>query len=243
MSRSYSKGLKKGDKRKRKTSSRSNSIMNSYRSYSEHRSHSPHIKQPVQHGPALDFMMFLSKQAENSLISNGIFRKIQEEVGEIELFFDYNYTVPDLVGNLLHIKGEDIKKKKDATVILLDYLMKNNLDNLNEEEEKKPSDKIGVLLFVPNGLVSMIIGTKGRQISNLIKDSGANIVVNQPIYKMIYRTVNIKGKSSNVANAILSIQSIMEERYYEVAKVEVEVKPLNTMTTNTQVKFYLLILR
>lgn len=212
--------------------------MNSHRSISQNRSHSPPQKQPVQHGPALDFMMFLSKQAENSLISNGIFRKIQEQVGEIELFFDYNFTIPDLVGYLLHIKGEDIKKKKDATLSLLDYLMKNNLEYFNEEEERRQSDKIGVLLFVPNGLVSMIIGTKGRQISNLIKNSGANIVVNQPIYKMVHRTVNIKGKSTNVAEAILSIQSIMEERYYEVSKIEVEVRPLNTTITTTQVKYF-----
>jgi len=50
--------------------------------------------------------------------------------------------------------------------------------------------------------------------------------------------VNIKGKSTNVAEAILSIQSIMEERYYEVSKIEVEVRPLNTTITTTQVKYF-----
>ena len=89
--------------------------------------------------------------------------------------------------------------------------------------------------MVPNGLISMIIGTKGRQISNLIKDSGANIVVNQPIYKMMHRTVAISGKPSNVATAMMMIQSIMEERFYEVSKVEMEFKPLNVTTTQTHV--------
>jgi len=179
-------------------------------------------------------MIFLNKQIENSLINNGIFRKIEEQIGDVQFFFDYNYTIPDLVGYVLHIKAEDIKKKRDATQILLEYIVKNNLDDSNEED-RKSSEKIGILLLVPNGLVSMIIGTKGRQISNLIKDSGANIVVNQPIYKMLHRTVNIKGRPANVANAILSIQSIMEERYFEVSKVETEVRPLNTTLSLTQV--------
>ena len=81
----------------------------------------------------------------------------------------------------------------------------------------------------------MIIGTKGRQISNLIKETKANIVVNQPIYKMMHRTVSISGKPLQVANAITRIQEIMEERYYEVSKVEMECKPLNLNTTQTHV--------
>lgn len=209
-------------------------MSHSYHSLSENRSHSQEHRGPTQRGPALNFMIFLSKQIENSLISNGIFRKIEEQIGVVQFFFDYNYTIPDLVGYVLHIKAEDIKKKRDATQILLEYIVKNNLDDSNEED-RKSSEKIGILLLVPNGLVSMIIGTKGRQISNLIKESGANIVVNQPIYKMVHRTVNIKGRPANVANAILSIQSIMEERYFEVSKVETEVRPLNTTLSLTQV--------
>jgi hypothetical protein len=89
--------------------------------------------------------------------------------------------------------------------------------------------------MVPNGLVSMIIGTKGRQISTLIKETHANLVVNQPIFKMMHRTVSISGKPSQVANAITRIQEIMEERYFEVSKVEMECKPLNVNTTRTHV--------
>jgi hypothetical protein len=214
--------------------SRSISLSNSYRSVSENRSHSLEQRGPVQRGPALNFMIFLGKSIENALTSSGILRKFEEQIGDIQFFFDYNYTIPDFLGFVLHIKGEDIKKKRDATQFLLDYIIKNNLDDYNDED-RKPSDRISILLLVPNGLVSMIIGTKGRQISNLIKESSANIVVNQPIYKMLHRTVAIKGRPACVANAILSIQSIMEERYYEVSKVEMEVKPLNTTTSHTHV--------
>lgn len=90
--------------------------------------------------------------------------------------------------------------------------------------------------MVPNGLVSMIIGTKGRQISKLMKDSQANIVVNQPIHRMVHRTVSIAGKPHQIASAIMMIFEIMEERYYEVSKIEMVCKPLNIQITQTHVK-------
>jgi len=133
----------------------------------------------------------------------------------------------------LNIKGDDLKKKKEAAQQILDIIVKLGIDDENDEP-KKPNE-ITILVMVPNGLISMIIGTKGRQISNLIRDSKANIVVNQPIYKMVHRTINISGKPGNVSEAIKNIYNIMEERYYEVSKVEMECRPLNVNTTQTHV--------
>lgn len=76
--------------------------------------------------------------------------------------------------------------------------------------------------MIPNGLVSMIIGTRGKQISNLIEESQASIVINQPIYKMTYRTVTISGYPEGIAKGVMLIQQIMEERYNEVNTIEFE---------------------
>lgn len=137
----------------------------------------------------------------------------------------------------MNIKGDDIKKKKEATQQVLEFIAKLGIDD--EIDEPKKPNEITILVMVPNGLISMIIGTKGRQISNLIRDSKANIVVNQPIYKMVHRTINISGKPGNVSEAIKNIYNIMEERYYEVAKVEMECRPLNVNTTQTHVNIIL----
>lgn len=190
-------------------------------------------KVPNQKGPALDFMIFLSKNTENSLSSSGILKKIEESTSDVKFQFDYDFTIPDLSGCVLRVKSSEMPKKKEATQQLLDFIVKNNIDQ--GSEENKQSDRLSILIMVPNGLVSMIIGTKGRQISNLIRSSGAMIVVNQPIFKMLHRTVAISGKTTNVCNAITQIQSIMEERYYEVSKVEMDCKPLNITTTPTHV--------
>lgn len=159
---------------------------------------------------------------------------MEDQIGDVKTFFDYNFTIPDLSGCVLNIKSDEMKKKRDCVQQLLEHVVK--MDYL-DEDGKRPNDRLTILLMVPNGLVSMIIGTKGRQISNLIKETGANIVVNQPIYKMVHRTVSISGKPNHIANAILRIQEIMEERYYEVSKVEMDCKPLNINTTQTNVKF------
>lgn len=149
------------------------------------------------------------------------------------MYFDEDFTVPDIPGCVLNIKSEDLKKKKEAAQQILEYQLKYGPED-DPDEPKKPFEIVS-LIMVPNGLISMIIGTKGRQISNLIKESKSNIVVNQPIYKMLHRTINISGKPSCVAEAIKNIYNIMEERYYEVAKVEMECRPLNVNTTQTHV--------
>ena len=152
------------------------------------------------------------------------------------MHFDYDFTIPDIPGCVLNIKSDDIKKKKEAAQQILEYI--KHAPEEDPDEPKKLSE-ITILVLVPNGLISMIIGTKGRQISNLIKESKANIVVNQPIYRMLHRTINIAGKPSCIAEAIKNIYNIMEERYYEVSKVEMECRPLNVNTTQTHVIYFL----
>lgn len=201
-----------------------------------HQTNQENFKQrrPNEKGPALDFLIFLSKPLESSLMEKNILTKIEEQIGNIKMEFDFTFTIPEYNGTLLKIKSEDIKKKRDAAQQLLEFIVKNDLDE--PKNEKKTSDKIGIAIMIPNGLVSMVIGTHGKQISNLINESKAQIVINQPIYKMTYRTVSISGKASNVSNAIMYIHQIMEDRYNEIAKIEFECKPLNVTTTQTCVK-------
>ena len=195
------------------------------------------MNQPKQKGPALNFLIFIPKNIENSLVSNNYLKRIEDTIPDVKVFFDPNSTISELPGCVLNIKSEDMRKKKDASQMLFEYIVKNNLDetNFDNQRSRGNNEKINIYLMVPNGLVSMIIGTKGRQIGILIHESGANIVVNQPIYKMMHRTVALFGRPKNLSQAITLIQNIMEDRYYEVQKIEIECRPLNVSTTQTQV--------
>jgi len=71
------------------------------------------------------------------------------------------------------------------------------LELINESklglEIKNDQNTEDILILVPNGLVSIIIGSRGKNIKNLIDSSKASIVVNQPVYKMLHRTISISG--------------------------------------------------
>jgi len=96
-----------------------------------------------------------------------------------------------LNGSVVMIESLDIKKKKDAARMIIDFLS----ETTRTEEEKGKEHDEDVLILVPNGLVSIIIGSRGKHIKYLIGDSKANIVVNQPVYRMLHRTITITGKS------------------------------------------------
>ena len=185
--------------------------------------------------PKLDFLIFLSPVIYKTLTEKNFLKKIEEQFdNQIQMEFDQKFTIPEYYGYLLRIKGQFLNMKRDATKELLEFIVKNNLD---EPENTSKSTKIEIVIIIPNGLVSMIIGTKGKQISSLIKDSEASIVINQPVYKMTYRTVSICGKPYNVSNAIMMIQKIMEDRFHEITKSEFECRPLNVKRTVTHAKF------
>ena len=189
--------------------------------------------------PKLDFLIFISTKIKDSLLENKILDSIISQIGGISMDFDLDFKIPEYNGCLLKIKSDDIRKKKDATQHLLEFIVKHNLDHNPNEPPQKKGEKIAIIIMIPNGLVSMIIGTRGKQISSLIEESQASIVINQPIYKMTYRTVTISGYPEGIAKGIMLIQQIMEERYNEVNTIEFECPPLNVMTTQTNVKIVL----
>lgn len=66
-----------------------------------------------------------------------------------------------------------------------------------------------IIIFVPEGMVSLLIGTKGHQINKIMRESYTKIVVNQPINKMTYRTAKIQGQYSDIAKACKMIYEIL----------------------------------
>ena len=218
--------------------SKERSKNNSYSNNSEEKPKTPN--QTFKEKPSLDFLIFLAIPLKDRLIQENILSKISNQIGDVNMEFDTSFVIPDFNGCLLKIKGPDLKKKRDATQQLLEFIVSNDLDqqvtDINEKNSSSKYSKIEIVIMIPNGLVSMVIGTKGKQISTMIKESRASIVINQPIYKMTYRTVSISGRPNNVSDAIMNIQNIMEERYNEVSKIEFECKPLNIRTSQTNVK-------
>jgi len=49
------------------------------------------------------------------------------------------------------------------------------------------------MILIPEALVAMVIGGQGRQIKSLMDESGAEIIVNQPVVRMNLRSVTVRG--------------------------------------------------
>ena len=92
----------------------------------------PNIKQPK-----LDFLIFISTKIKDSLLENKILDSIISQIGGISMDFDLNFKIPEYNGCLLKIKSDDIRKKRDATQHLLEFIVKHNLDHNPNEPQKK----------------------------------------------------------------------------------------------------------
>ena len=75
---------------------------------------------------------------------------------------DENLVLPEKPGKILVIKSKSIDKKAEAFITLMRLLKDTE-----------------ALIFIPHTLVSMVIGSKGRTINQIKKDSNCEIFVNQ----------------------------------------------------------------
>ena len=143
--------------------SKERSKNNSYSNNSEEKPKTPN--QTFKEKPSLDFLIFLAIPLKDRLIQENILSKISNQIGDVNMEFDTSFVIPDFNGCLLKIKGPDLKKKRDATQQLLEFIVSNDLDqqvtDINEKNSSSKYSKIEIVIMIPNGLVSMVIGTKG----------------------------------------------------------------------------------
>jgi rRNA processing protein Krr1/Pno1 len=94
-----------------------------------------------------------------------------------------------------------------------------------------------VIIFVPEGMVSLLIGAKGHQINKIMKESHTTIVVNQPINRMTYRTAKIQGYHSDIAKACRIIYEMLEEKSSIAYSIEKEPSQLDYTKSKIKSKF------
>jgi hypothetical protein len=96
-----------------------------------------------------------------------------------------------------------------------------------------------IIIFVPEGMISLLIGTKGYQINKIMRESHTIIVVNQPINKMTYRTVKIQGSHSDISKACRIIYEILEDKSSIAYSIEKEPSQLDYSKARVKTKFLL----
>ena len=115
--------------------------------------------------------------------------------------------VPDMPGQILQIESDSVKKREKALLHLLENIAKL-------ERQYTQSSEIECMTFVPEGLVCLCIGHKGRLVSRIKDETNIELTVNQRVAKMSLRSVYCKGKPEDVSRAQAIMYSTLEEQAY-----------------------------
>tara|TARA_B110000305_G_C19430163_1_gene635840 strand:- start:1760 stop:1972 length:213 start_codon:yes stop_codon:yes gene_type:complete len=70
--------------------------------------------------------------------------------------------VPDIPGQAMIIEADDLQKRQDALRMILQKI--ERVEMYLKSKEKKQQVEIELMTFVPEGLVAVTIGHKGRLI-------------------------------------------------------------------------------
>lgn len=111
------------------------------------------------------------------------------------------------------------------------------LGEVYQSFKRSKKEAFSVIVFVPEGMVSLLIGAKGHQINKIMKESHTTIVVNQPISRMTYRTAKIQGYHSDVAKACRIIYEMLEEKSAIAYSIEKEPSQLDYTKSKIKSKF------
>lgn len=106
-------------------------------------------------------------------------------------------------GGILHFFSDSLREKGKALELVL-----GELDHLGETRE--------VSTFVPEDMVSPLIGTKGRQIAALQEITKTNFRFERKIEDMQDRQVRVSGSLRDIKNAIEKLYSKVVEKRAEV---------------------------
>lgn len=136
---------------------------------------------------------------------------------------DESVTIPDIQGKVLVIQSDSLDNKYDAILALLKRMLDMQTDLVKKRVKSSlpnSTSLLDVMVLIPEALVAMVIGGKGRQINSLKNESGADIVVNQPVIGMNLRSVQIKGAPKHISIACMRVYQTMEKFSQSIENIE-----------------------
>lgn len=113
-------------------------------------------------------------------------------------------------GQIMVIECDDLQKRENALRQIL-----NNIAALDRQfDSSKSKEEIELMSFVPEGLVSVTIGHKGRLIQKIKDETGVSMVINQRVSGMKLRSTHASGNPKELAKACSIMYNTLEEQAY-----------------------------
>jgi hypothetical protein len=87
------------------------------------------------------------------------------------------------------IECDNLQRREDALRMIL-----TNIERIDKDFKGKSfKGEIELMTFVPEGLVAIAIGHKGRLIQRIKEDTGVSVVINQRVRDMTFRSTHAFG--------------------------------------------------
>ena len=170
----------------------------------------------------LDFKVLIKQRyIDKGYCSFSSLDEIVKRSGVEDIILDDEVKSPEIAGKILIIKSKSIDKKAEAFIMLMRML---------EDTE--------ALIFIPHTLVSMIIGSRGRTINQIKKDSGCEIMVNQTLPGLPYCSIELRTSSPRVQSSTCKqIYELLERQASSEDLKEQKVKQVTKSSIRTKAKF------
>ena len=105
------------------------------------------------------------------------------------------------------IESNSLKKREDALRFIL-----TNISKLDRNfKGKNYNNEIDMMSFVPEGLVSLCIGHKGRLIQRIKDETDVKVIINQRVRGMSLRSAFATGEPNDLARACTIMYNTLEE--------------------------------
>ncbi|CAD8061297.1 unnamed protein product [Paramecium primaurelia] len=175
---------------------------------------------------SIDF--FIEKRFINQDDLIPILEEVRSQYNVESIKLNIQNQIPALEGTAFSIIDHDENKlnaRCDAVNKILQII------------EQRSKQILEIIMLIPEGTVSYVIGTQGKQIENIKLETKAHLVINQPIYEFQLRTVTIIGDSSRIFNAIKLIIKQLQERGISNEDYAKKAEPLDPRRVMTKAKF------
>jgi len=96
-------------------------------------------------------------------------------------------------GQAMIIKSNDLQKREDALREVLTQIERIEKDFNGNKNYVSSKVEIALMTFVPEGLVAVTIGHKGRLIQRIKEETGVSVVINQRVRDMSFRSTYATG--------------------------------------------------
>jgi transcription antitermination factor NusA-like protein len=135
---------------------------------------------------------------------------IIKSTGIDSIHMDSKISVPEVPGQAMIIESRDIRNREMALRHVLE-----NIERIDSNFKGKDfRGEIEVMTFIPEGLVALAIGHKGKLIHQIGEDTGVKMVINQRVVGMTFRSTFARGIPKQLARAVTIMYNTLEEQAY-----------------------------